>query len=137
MLNLEKKFIPKCYKIFLRDEIPPRCYASEWFICLFSRNADFNILVRIFDTFLLEGFKVIYRYALAFIKLKEEELIKGKKGTDSTFIIMENSLKNVNEDELFRVAFGFSLSKKLIDEYEKEYNKVKDDINNEFVAQIL
>ena len=137
LLNLEKKFTPKCYKIFLRDEIPPRCYASEWFICLFSRNADFNILVRIFDTFLLEGFKVIYRYALAFIKLKEEELIKGKKGTDSTFIIMENCLKNVNEDELFRVAFGFSLSKKLIDEYEKEYNKVKDDINNEFVAQIL
>ena len=137
LLNLEKKFIPKCYKIFCRDEVYPRCYASEWFICLFARSLDFNILVRIFDTFLLEGFKVIYRFSLAFIKLKEDQLIEGKKGVDSTFIIMENCLKNVNMNELFKIAFGFSLSKKLIESYEKEYDKVKDDKNNEFIAQIL
>ena len=137
LLNLEKKFIPKCYKIFCKDEVYPRCYASEWFICLFARSLDFNILVRIFDTFLLEGFKVIYRFALAFIKLKEEELIEGKKGVDSTFIIMDNCLKDVDMNELFKVAFGFSLSKKLIENYEKEYDKVKDDKNNEFISQIL
>ena len=137
LLNLEKKYLPKCYKIFCRDEVYPRCYATEWFICLFARNLEFNILVRIFDTFILEGFKVIYRYALAFIKLKEEELIEGKLGVDSTFIIMENCLKDVNMDELFKTAFGFSLSKKLIEGYEKEYEKIKDDTNNEFIAQIL
>lgn len=40
-------------------------------------------------------------------------------------------------DELFKTAFGFSLSKKLIEGYEKEYEKIKDDTNNEFIAQIL
>ena len=136
LLNLEKKYIPKSYKILCRDEVYPRCYASEWFICLFARSLEFNILVRIFDTFVLEGFKVIYRYALAFIKMKEEELIEGKNGVDSTFIIMENCLKDINMDELFKIAFGFSLSKKLIENYEKEYDKVKDDKDNEFIAQI-
>ena len=137
LLNLEKKYIPKCYKIFVRDDISPKCYASEWFICLFARNLDFNILVRIFDTFLLEGFKVIYRYALAFIKLKEEELTNEKNGVDSTFIIMENCLKDVDMEELFKIAFGFSLSKKLIESYEKEYEEVKNDKDNEFIAQII
>lgn len=74
---------------------------------------------------------------MAFIKLKEDQLIEGKKGVDSTFIIMEKCLKNVNMNELFKIAFGFSLSKKLIESYEKEYDKVKDDKNNEFIAQIL
>ena len=137
LLNLEKKFIPKCYKIFIKDEISPKCYASEWFICLFARNLDFNILVRIFDTFILEGFKVIYRFSLAFIKLKEEELIERRSSVDSTFLIMENCLKNVNIDELWKIAFGFSISKKLIESFEKEYDKVKDDNNNEFIKQII
>ena len=137
LLNLEKKFIPKCYKIFIKDEISPKCYVSEWFICLFARNLDFNILVRIFDTFILEGFKVIYRFSLAFIKLKEEELIERRSGVDSTFLIMENCLKNVNIDELWKIAFGFSISKKLIESFEKEYDKVKDDNNNEFIKQII
>ena len=137
LLNLEKKFIPKCYKIFIKDEISPKCYASEWFICLFARNLDFNILVRIFDTFILEGFKVIYRFSLAFIKLKEEELIERRSGVDSTFLIMENCLKNVNIDELWKIAFGFSISKKLIESFEKEYDKVKDDNNNEFIKKII
>ena len=137
LLNLEKKFIPKCYKIFIKDEISPKCYASEWFICLFARNLDFNILVRIFDTFILEGFKVIYRFSLAFIKLKEEELIERRSGVDSTFLIMENCLKNVNIDELWKIAFGFSISKKLIESFEKEYDKVKDDTNNDFIKQII
>ena len=68
--------------------------------------------------------------------MKEEELIEGKNGVDSTFIIMENCLKDINMDELFKIAFGFSLSKKLIENYEKEYDKVKDDKDNEFIAQI-
>ena len=136
LLNLEKKFIPKCYRVLQKDDVPPTSYASEWFICLFSRNLDFNVLVRIFDTFLLEGFKVIYRFSLAFIKLKEKDLIESKNGIDSTMLIMNDCLKNINVDELFKVAFGFSLSKKLIEGYEKEYDLVKNNKKNEFIKQV-
>jgi len=136
LLNLEKKFIPKCYRVLQKDEVFPSSYASEWFICLFSRNLDFNILVRIFDTFLLEGFKVIYRFSLAFIKLKEKDLTDSNNGIDSTMLIMNNCLKNVNIDELFKIAFGFSLSKKLIESYEKEYDLVKNDKKNVFIRQV-
>jgi hypothetical protein len=136
LLNLEKKFLPKCYRVLQKDEVYPGSYASEWFICLFARNLDFNVLVRIFDTFLLEGFKVIYRFSLAFIKLKEKDLIESKNGIDSTIIVMNNCLKNVNVDELFKIAFGFSLSKKLIEGYEKEYELVKNNKKNEFIRQV-
>ena len=136
LLNLEKKFLPKCYKILVRDEVYPGSYASEWFICLFARNLDFNILVRIFDTFLFEGFKVIYRFSLAFIKLKENDLIASKKGIDSTILVMNNCLKNINVEELFKIAFDFSLSKKYIESCEKEYELVKNDKKNEFIRQV-
>ena len=68
LLNLEKKYIPKIYDIFKRDGVFISIYASQWLLCLFAKDLKPNILVRIFDVFLFEGFKVIYRFALAFLK---------------------------------------------------------------------
>ena len=67
LLNLIKKFLPKVYDVMQQFEVVPSIYASEWFITMFTRQLDFNVLVRIFDVFFLEGFKVIYRFSIAFL----------------------------------------------------------------------
>ena len=113
----------------------PFAYAADWFFSLFARSVEFKVLVRIFDVFFLEGFKVIYRFALAILKINEKEFI-NKNGVDSVFIAITNSCKNLDVEELFKIGFGFSLSKKDIDNYEKEYEKVKDDMDNEFIKQL-
>ena len=136
LLNLEKKFVPRVYELFKKEGMVPSMYASEWFICLFSRNLDFPTLVRIFDVFFLEGYKVIYRFALAFIKIKEEEFLKAKDGLVSIMNIINKCMENTDIEVLFKIAFGFSLSRKDINKLAEEYNKVKDDKNNEFVKQI-
>ena len=114
----------------------PSMYASEWFICLFSRNLSFDVLVRIFDVFLLEGYKVIYRFALAFLKLKEDEFLKAKDGLVSIMKTCNECLEHVDVENLFKVAFGFSLSRKQIEKFGNEYDKVKSDQKNEFVKQL-
>ena len=136
LLNLEKKFVPKIYEVFKRDGIFPSIYASEWFICLFSKDLKINVLVRIFDTFLFEGFKVIYRFALAFLKMKEKQFIKGKPGIISTMEVIKSCFENIDIDALFKVAFSFHLSKKHINKYELEYDLNKDNANNEFMKQL-
>ena len=136
LLNLEKKFIPKIYELFKKEGMIPSMYASEWFICLFSRNLEFQNLVRIFDVFLLEGYKVIYRFSLAFLKLKENEFLKGKDGLASIMQTINQCLENVDIENLFKIAFGFSLSRKDLDKLGKEYDKIKDNQNDEFVKQL-
>ena len=136
LLNLEKKFIPKIYELFKKEGMIPSMYASEWFICLFSRNLEFQNLVRIFDVFLLEGYKVIYRFSLAFLKLKENAFLKGKDGLASIMQTINQCLENVDIENLFKIAFGFSLSRKDLDKLGKEYDKIKDNQNDEFVKQL-
>lgn len=136
LLNLEKKFIPKIYDILKRDGIYPSIYASEWFICLFSKDLKINVLVRIFDTFLYEGFKVIYRFSLAFLKMKEKQFIKGKPGIVNTMEIMKKCFEDIDIDALFKVAFSFHLSKKHINRFETEYEQNKNDADNEFIKQL-
>ena len=136
LLNLEKKFIPKIYELFKKEGMIPSMYASEWFICLFSRNLEFNVLVRIFDVFLLEGYKIIYRFALAFLKLKEDKFLEGKDGLASIMPIINECTENVDVEKVFNTAFGFSISRKYIDKLGNEYEKIKNDENNEFVKQL-
>jgi len=134
-LNLQKKLIPKVYNAFLKNDVLPFSYCSEWFLCLFSRSLKFNSLVRIYDTFFLEGYKVIYRFALAFLKSIEHKLVESN-GMDMIFKALKECFENVDIDEIFKIAFGFSLSKKDIENFEKEYDKVKENKKNEFISQL-
>ena len=134
LLSLQKKHIPKIYKVFRRDGILPSMYASNWFITLFTRNVDFSIVLRIFDCFLLEGFKVIYRITLALLKLKENVFCKGKAGCSLPLI--QSVPDKVNVDDLFKTAFGFQISRNYIEKCEEEFEKNKDNKDNEFIAQL-
>ena len=78
-INLLKKFMPKIYNKLIELNIFPTMYASQWFFTCFANCLPFNIVVRIFDCYLLEGEKIIYRIALALFKLKEKNIcLKGK-----------------------------------------------------------
>ena len=136
LLNLEKKYIPKIYDIFKRDGVFISIYASQWFLCLFAKDLKPNILVRIFDVFLFEGFKVIYRFSLAFLKLKEKAFISNKKGIFYSMNTIKLLFDNIDIDELFKVAFSFSLSRSNIKKYEEEYEQNKNNKDNEFVKQL-
>ena len=135
LLNLEKKFIPKIYDVFRRDNILPSLYASEWFICLFAKDLHVNLLVRIFDVFFLEGHKIIYRFALAFLKVKEKKFLESHDMMKTLEIIRE-PLDNFDNEYLFSIAFGFHLSKNLIKKFEAEYEKNKNNEKDEFVSQL-
>ena len=109
-------------------------YANTWFISLFAKSLDFHIVLRVFDCFFLEGFKVIYRISLALLKLKENDFVKAEKG--NTLPLLVSCLEDVDEKELFKIAFGFSISRHYIEKLENEYEKIKNDEKNEFIAQL-
>ena len=111
-LNLQKKYVNSVYKIFQREGIIPTMYLSSWFISLFARTLDFHIVLRVYDCFFLEGFKVIYRIALAILKLNETIFCKTKKGEVLPFIYKCH--ENLDVEELFKVAFGFNMSRNII-----------------------
>ena len=136
LLNLEKKYIPKIYDIFKRDGVFISIYASQWFLCLFTKDLKPSVLVRIFDVFLYEGYKVIYRFSLAFLKMKEKTFITNKVGIFYSANTLKELFNGVEVEELFKEAFGFSLSRKHIDKYEKQYEANKNNPNNEFMQQL-
>ena len=135
-INLLKKFMPKIYNKLIELNIFPTMYASQWFFTCFANCLPFSIVVRIFDCYLLEGEKIIYRIALALFKLKEKYLLKGK----SFETIMEKMKSITNEindpDILLETAFDFSLSRKDISKLELEYADLVKNKNDELKVML-
>ncbi|ELU03415.1 hypothetical protein CAPTEDRAFT_172092 [Capitella teleta] len=50
-------------------------FTFNWFMTIFVDNIPVETFLRIWDTFLYEGSKVLFRYAVAFLKYREEDLL--------------------------------------------------------------
>jgi len=55
-------------------------YATEWFMTLFTRSYPVALTARVMDCFLSEGFKMVYRVALALLQTVEKEALAADMG---------------------------------------------------------
>ena len=135
-LNLLKKFMPTVYEFFKNQKFPHSYYAAYFFIYMFSNKLKFNVLARVFDVFLLEGYKIVYRVALALIKINKEKFLK--KGVEDEYLyhLFKNKFDEIDPELLLETAFNLRFSKEDIKKYEDEYEKVKDNPKNEFIKQL-
>ena len=75
--KLTEKYLPKIHKRFNEVGFIPQMYASQWFMTMFVVDFPIETVVRIWDIFIIEGRKVIYRIALAVFKIMEKRLLEG------------------------------------------------------------
>ncbi|KAJ8037775.1 TBC1 domain family member 2B [Holothuria leucospilota] len=77
----------------------------NWFITVFCDNIPAETMLRIWDTFLFEGDKVLFRYALAFFKVAEEKLLTKKDYLSifATLRQLPNMMKDVKK--ISQIAF--------------------------------
>ena len=88
-------------------------YASQWFITIFTVNFPFSVLVRIWDMFLLEGMKVVYRIGLAILSIKELELLK--MSFEQILTKMKSIYNEVETENLIKVSLEMKVSNKMLE----------------------
>lgn len=78
---------------------------SNWLLTLFSNTLPITTVVRIWDSFLLEGQKVIFRVALAILKINNDTL-KAAEPRFFTKTLKTVQANTVDQNQLMSVAFG-------------------------------
>ncbi|XP_060065766.1 uncharacterized protein LOC132546088 [Ylistrum balloti] len=77
----------------------------NWFLAIFFDAVPFQTLLRIWDCFLLEGPKVLFRFTLAILKINEKEILQ-KTDTISIMRYLKACAKlTFDADSLIKVAF--------------------------------
>lgn len=79
--------------------------ATEWFLCLFSKSLPSESTMRVWDVLFNEGANILFRVALAFFMIKEEDLLRAKHVGDAIKILQEVGHKAYDPEEFLKVAF--------------------------------
>ncbi|KAL3270938.1 hypothetical protein HHI36_021443 [Cryptolaemus montrouzieri] len=65
--GLLKKVCRPAYKHLKEVGLEPMLYCTEWFLCAFTRTLPWDTLLRVWDVFLCEGVKILFKTALVII----------------------------------------------------------------------
>ncbi|KAL7858220.1 hypothetical protein AOLI_G00183220 [Acnodon oligacanthus] len=74
--DLMNEKLPRLHAHFEQYKVDFSLITFNWFLVVFVDSVVSDILFKIWDSFLYEGPKIIFRFALALFKCKEEEFLK-------------------------------------------------------------
>lgn len=96
---LFERHLPQLFAHFKELCITPEQYLLDWFMTCFSRAFSLQIASRIFDCLIIEGEIVLYRTALAILKLSEKQLL----GSDFEKLLplFRTIAREIDEETLF------------------------------------
>ena len=141
LLNI---MFPEMNRYFKNINVNCGYFLSPWFITLFTNayndengKDNLKIIIRIFDLFILSGWKAIFKIGISLIRKNSLKIISSPYEQLVHYlnneIIHSDFFKNENLNELMNISINFKLSNKLInnlcEEFEMKTN-IMNKINN-------
>lgn len=122
LYGLLKKTNHPIYKHFKKHRVEPILYMTEWFMCAYSRTLPWACVLRVWDMFLCEGVKVLFRVGLVLIRLCLGSVEKLSSISDMYAILekVRNIPSDVDESFIVRESLRLNITER---EMEKEHQK--------------
>ncbi|KAM6426513.1 TBC1 domain family member 2B isoform 2-T2 [Liasis olivaceus] len=103
--DLMNEKLPRLHAHFEQYRVDFSLITFNWFLIVFVDSVVSDVLFKIWDSFLYEGPKVIFRFALALFKYKEEEILRLQDST-SIFKYLRSFTRTVlDARKLIGIAF--------------------------------
>uniref|UniRef100_A0A8C9ZCR6 TBC1 domain family member 2B n=1 Tax=Sander lucioperca TaxID=283035 RepID=A0A8C9ZCR6_SANLU len=103
--DLMSEKLPRLHAHFEQYKVDFSLITFNWFLVVFVDSLVSDILFKIWDAFLYEGPKIIFRFALALFKYKEEEFLKLQDSTAIFKYLRYFTRTILDSRKLMNVAF--------------------------------
>ncbi|KAH8283756.1 hypothetical protein KR054_000468 [Drosophila jambulina] len=99
--GLLKKTCPPVYRHLQKHKVEPLLYMTDWFLCAMTRTLPWETLLRVWDCFLAEGIRVIFKVALVIIgaSLSRHKVRKTCTGLCETLEVLRSPEEHIVEEE--------------------------------------
>ncbi|KAF7665364.1 hypothetical protein LDENG_00145180 [Lucifuga dentata] len=87
---LLRRVSPVAHRHLKKQKLDPILYMTEWLMCAFSRTLPWASVLRVWDMFLCEGVKILFRAGLVLLKcmLGSQEKLKNCQGLYETLQLL-------------------------------------------------
>jgi TBC1 domain family member 10 len=131
--GLMRALLPRLAAHFRRSRVAISMFAAHWFLTVFTYNFPFRFVTRIWDAFLAEGWKVVFRVALAILQRYEPVLLaRDFEGIMDFFRTLPERLdREVEPDDLMERAFRLTLKRAHLQELAVQYGAAAEKLKAE------
>jgi len=112
---------PEISKIFKSKEISSDLYSTQWFITLFSYDIDYIELSRVWDLFILKGWKIIFKIAISLLKSLQPPALNSESDTIIESIKLTCQIKPLTK--IIKQAISLKITNKDLKMLEQEYKQ--------------
>ncbi|XP_059534333.1 LOW QUALITY PROTEIN: TBC1 domain family member 2B [Myotis daubentonii] len=104
--DLMSEKLPRLHAHLEQHKVDYTLITFNWFLVVFVDSVVSDVLFKIWDSFLYEGPKVIFRFALALFKYKEEEILKLQDSMSIFKYLRYFTRTILDARKLIGIAFG-------------------------------
>lgn len=66
-MALLKRTSPPAHRHLVKTKVEPLMFMADWFLCAMTRTLKWDCLLRVWDCFLCEGIKIVFKVALVIV----------------------------------------------------------------------
>ena len=110
-----KKFFPKLNVHFKKNQINPDIFFSKWILAIFSSYLPFDVLCKVWDVFILDKWKAIFKFSMAFLAIMEEELLTMDLQSFSQYFRSSAVNSHLDYKQISKYYNNFKITNKELD----------------------
>ena len=122
--RLIHQFLPKLSKHFDREHIQINMFVTQWLLTQYSSSFHFDFVIRVWDAFLVEGWKITYRVMLAILEQVQSDLLS--LSFEEILVYVRDIPDHVRGRAVLERAVQIPLKTSHIRKYEKEWSTKQD-----------
>ena len=118
-----EKFLPRLHTHFANENIHISMYATQWLMTVFTSTFPFDLVSVVWDSFIVEGWKPVYRVMLALLELAEPKLLQ--LDMEGILSHMRDDISKVEGPAIMKASLKIPLRQKHLRKYASEYRSSK------------
>jgi hypothetical protein len=114
-------YLPRLARHLDKEHVHVTMYATQWLLTLYTSSFKFDLVFRVWDAFLGEGWKIIYRVMLAILQKYQSQLMK--MSFEEMLAFFREIPEQVEGYQIMDSALKIPLRRRVIARYENEWTK--------------
>ena len=117
-----KEYFPDLALHFKKNQINPDIFFSKWILTIFSNYLSFDILYNVWDVFILDKWKALFKFCLMILNSMKDKLINMDLITFSKFIKdNKNNSSLINFEEFSKHYKDYKITNRQLNELREDF----------------
>lgn len=117
-------FLPELHEHFEDEQVHSSMFTTQWLMTIYSSTFPFELVSRVWDEFLAEGWKIVYKTLIALLKFAQKDGNLLSCNMEEILTYLRGFHSAIKADEILALAEKVPLKQRHIQRYASEFRKM-------------